>query len=126
MIAKLTGTIDEAAADTLVIDVGGVGYLVHASSRTIGAVGAVGQLATIFTQMQVSENDQRLVGFASAEERDWYRALTQVQGVGIEGRAGDPLGARTRRFDARGGARRRGDGRARERGRAQAGDADRQ
>jgi Holliday junction DNA helicase RuvA len=82
MIAKLTGTIDEAGIDTLVIDVGGVGYLVHASSRTIAAVGAVGQLATIFTQMQVSENDQRLVGFASAEERDWYRALTQVQGVG--------------------------------------------
>lgn len=82
MIAKLTGTIDESGTDTLVIDVGGVGYLVHASSRTIGAIGAVGQLATIFTQMQVSENDQRLVGFASAEERDWYRALTQVQGVG--------------------------------------------
>jgi len=82
MIAKLTGIIDEAGADTLVIDVGGIGYLVHASSRTLGAVGAIGEPATIFTQMQVSENDQRLIGFATAEERDWFRALTLIQGVG--------------------------------------------
>lgn len=82
MIAKLTGIIDEAGADTLVIDVGGVGYLVHASSRTLAAVGAIGEPATIFTQMQVSENDQRLIGFATAEERDWFRALTLIQGVG--------------------------------------------
>jgi len=82
MIAKLTGTIDESAADTLVIDVGGVGYLVHASSRTIAALGAPGQPATIFTQLQVSENDQRLIGFASKDERDWFRALTAIQGVG--------------------------------------------
>lgn len=82
MIAKLTGTIDAMGADTLVIDVGGVGYLVHASSRTLTALGARGDTATVFTELQVSENDMRLIGFASGDERDWFRALTAIQGVG--------------------------------------------
>ncbi len=82
MIAKLTGLLDETAAETAVIDVGGVGYLVHASARTLAGLGIVGDRVTVFTQMQVSENDQRLIGFASAAERDWFRLLTAVQGVG--------------------------------------------
>lgn len=82
MIAKLRGLLDETGADWAVIDVAGVGYLVHCSARTLGALGAVGESCTLFTDLQVSENDMRLLGFASADERDWFRLLTTVQGVG--------------------------------------------
>ena len=82
MIAKLYGRIDETGVDHLVIDVGGVGYLVQASARTLAALGKTDDFATVFTEMQVSENDQRLIGFATREERDWFRLLTGVQGVG--------------------------------------------
>jgi holliday junction DNA helicase RuvA len=82
MIAKLYGRIDETGADHLVIDVNGVGYLVQASARTLGALGKTDDFATVFTEMQVSENDMRLIGFATKEERDWFRLLTGVQGVG--------------------------------------------
>ena len=87
MIAKLYGRIDETGVDHLVIDVNGVGYLVQASARTLAALGGaalgkVDDFATVFTEMQVSENDMRLIGFATREERDWFRLLTGVQGVG--------------------------------------------
>lgn len=82
MIAKLYGRIDETGVDHLVIDVSGVGYLVQASARTLAAIGTAGEFATVFTEMQVSENDMRLIGFATKEERDWFRLLTGVQGVG--------------------------------------------
>ncbi len=84
MIAKLYGRIDETGVDSLVIDVGGVGYLVFASARTLTALGKADDFATVFTEMQVSENDQRLIGFASREERDWFRLLIGVQGVGAK------------------------------------------
>ena len=82
MIAKLYGRIDETGIDHLVIDVNGVGYLVQASARTLAALGKTDDFATVFTEMQVSENDMRLIGFATREERDWFRLLTGVQGVG--------------------------------------------
>ena len=82
MIAKLYGRIDETGVDHLVIDVNGVGYLVQASARTLSALGKTDDFATVFTEMQVSENDMRLIGFATREERDWFRLLTGVQGVG--------------------------------------------
>lgn len=82
MIAKLTGLLDDFGADWAVIDVQGVGYLVHCSARTLNALGARGDRATLFTDLQVSENDMRLIGFASGAERDWFRLLTVVQGVG--------------------------------------------
>lgn len=82
MIAKLKGLLDETGEDWAVIDVSGVGYLVHCSSKTIAALGEVGEGCTVFTDLQVSENDMRLLGFAEAGERDWFRLLTQVQGVG--------------------------------------------
>ncbi|MFN5632246.1 MAG: Holliday junction branch migration protein RuvA, partial [Sphingomonadales bacterium] len=84
MIAKLNGRIDETGVDSLVIDVNGVGYLVQASARTLAALGGAGDFATVFTEMLVSENDQRLIGFASREERDWFRLLIGVQGVGAK------------------------------------------
>lgn len=82
MIAKLYGRIDETGVDHLVIDVNSVGYLVQASARTLAALGKTDDFATVFTEMQVSENDMRLIGFATREERDWFRLLTGVQGVG--------------------------------------------
>lgn len=82
MIAKLKGLLDETGADWAVIDVAGVGYLVHCSARTLAALGEAGEAVTVFTDLQVSENDLRLLGFAESAERDWFRLLTQVQGVG--------------------------------------------
>ena len=82
MIAKLSGRLDETGADWAVIDVQGVGYLVHCSSKTLAALGIAGDEVTVFTDLQVSENDMRLLGFAQAGERDWFRLLTTVQGVG--------------------------------------------
>lgn len=82
MIAKLRGLLDSTGIDHAIIDVGGVGYLVGASSRTLAALGPVGEAVTIHTEMLVSDDAIRLVGFARAEERDWYRLLTHVQGVG--------------------------------------------
>lgn len=66
------------------IDVGGVGYLVEASARTLDALGAVGGEVTIHTEMLVGEDFLRLLGFARAEERDWFRLLVGVQGVGAK------------------------------------------
>ena len=63
-------------------DVGGVGYLVHCSARPRASLGARGDAVTVHTALQVSENDLRLIGFASAAEREWFRLLTGVQGVG--------------------------------------------
>ena len=82
MIAKLSGRLDATGEDWAIVDVGGVGYLVHCSSRTLAALGEVGEGCTVHTQLQVSENDMRLLGFADSAERDWFRLLTGVQGVG--------------------------------------------
>ena len=82
MIAKLKGILDETGADWAVIDVGGVGYLVFCSAKTLTALGERGADCTVFTDLQVSETDLRLLGFADAAERDWFRMLTGVQGVG--------------------------------------------
>ena len=82
MIARLTGTLAESAADHAVIDVGGVGYLVQASARTLSSLGAVGGSIMVFTEMQVREDAMTLFAFGSVGERDWFRLLTGVQGVG--------------------------------------------
>lgn len=84
MIAKLTGRLDSSGAGHAVIDVGGVGYLVEASARTLDALGPTGGEVTIHTEMLVGEDFLRLLGFAKAEERDWFRLLTSVQGVGAK------------------------------------------
>ena len=82
MIAKLRGLLDGFGAEHAVIDVQGVGYLVSASTRTLSQLGAIGDEVVLHTEMLVSEDSIRLVGFATAEERDWFRLLTSVQGVG--------------------------------------------
>jgi Holliday junction DNA helicase RuvA len=82
MIARLSGLLDDFGPDWAVIDVNGVGYLVHCSARTLDALGLRGERVTVHTELQVSENDMRLIGFASGAEREWFRLLTSVQGVG--------------------------------------------
>lgn len=82
MIAHLKGRLEATGVDHAVIDVGGVGYLVGASAKTLAALGPVGEAATLFTEMLVAEDFIRLVGFARPDERDWFRLLTGVQGVG--------------------------------------------
>ena len=82
MIARLRGTLTEYGADHAVLDVNGVGYLVSASTRTLSALGAIGEEVVLHTEMLVGEDFIRLVGFTSAAERDWFRLLTSVQGVG--------------------------------------------
>jgi len=82
MIARLRGELVSTGIDQAVIDVGGVGYLVGASAKTLAVLGPVGGAVTIHTEMLVAEDFIRLVGFATADERDWFRLLTSVQGVG--------------------------------------------
>lgn len=84
MIAKLKGRIDATGADWLVVDVNGVGYHVACSSKTLAALPAQGEFAEIHTEMLVSQDMIRLVGFASVMEREWFRLLQSVQGVGTK------------------------------------------
>lgn len=82
MIAKLRGIVDGKAADSAVIDVGGVGYLAFCSTRTLERLPPVGTPATLQVETHVREDHIHLYGFADAEERDWFRLLNKVQGVG--------------------------------------------
>ena len=82
MIAKLAGVIDQIGAEAAVIDVGGVGYLVFCSTRTISRLPVVGAPASLLIETHVREDHIHLYGFLGAAERDWFRRLTTVQGVG--------------------------------------------
>ena len=82
MIARLTGTLAELTADGVVIDVVGVGYQLLCSARTLDAIGAVGGEVKLLTELQVREDAWTLFGFGSPAERDTFRTLTSVQGVG--------------------------------------------
>ena len=82
MIARLSGILAETHGDNAVIDVGGVGYLVQASARTLDALGPIGGEVLLLTELQVREDAWTLFGFGSAAERDAFRALTSIQGVG--------------------------------------------
>ena len=81
MIAKLKGVVDSVDVDSAVVDVGGVGYLVAASARTLRALTA-GDAVTVLVETIVREDAISLYGFLEAAERDWFRILTTVQGVG--------------------------------------------
>jgi len=82
MIAKLTGFLDHIGPEGAVIDVGGVGYLVFASTRTLGQLPPSGEAARLLVETHVREDHIHLYGFIDAAERDWFRLLTTVQGVG--------------------------------------------
>jgi Holliday junction DNA helicase RuvA len=82
MISRLSGILAEITADGAVIDVAGVGYLVQMSGKTLDAIGSIGGEVLILTELQVREDAWTLFGFGSAAERDSFRALTSIQGVG--------------------------------------------
>jgi holliday junction DNA helicase RuvA len=84
MIGKLKGIIDSYGEDAIVLDVGGVGYLVHCSARTMQALPAPGQAATLSIETYVREDQIKLFGFLSDVEREWFRLLQTVQGVGAK------------------------------------------
>ena len=84
MIAKLTGLLDQAGSDSAVIDVGGVGYLVFCSARSLGRMPAKGAPVSLLIETHVREDHIHLYGFAEPAERDWFRLLTTVQGVGAK------------------------------------------
>jgi holliday junction DNA helicase RuvA len=82
MIGKLSGVIDSYGEDNVILDVHGVGYVVHCSARTLQALPAAGEAATLSIETHVREDQIRLFGFASDMEREWFRLLLSVQGVG--------------------------------------------
>lgn len=83
MIGKLRGRVDEVTEDAALIDVGGVGYHVYASGRTLGNL-TVGQTATLVIETHVREDHIHLYGFSDTAERDWFRLLMTVQRVGAK------------------------------------------
>ncbi len=84
MIAKLTGRLDSSGADWLIVDVNGVGYMVFASARTIAEAIAAGGTVSLLIETHVREDHIHLYGFVRTAERDWFRLLTTVQGVGAK------------------------------------------
>jgi len=84
MIAKLRGLIDSVSLNSLVIDVNGVGYLVSSSGRTLGLLGNIGDPVTLIIDTHVREDMIALFGFVDELERDWFRLLCSVQGVGAK------------------------------------------
>ncbi|MBB4004013.1 Holliday junction branch migration protein RuvA [Aurantimonas endophytica] len=84
MIGKLKGTLDEIAEDHVVVDVHGVGYVAYCGARTLASLGGVGEAVVLFIETYVREDMLRLYGFASENERGWFRLLQNVQGVGAK------------------------------------------
>ena len=83
MIAKLSGKVDSVGMDWVILDVGGVGYLVFCSSRTLGALSS-GMAVSLMIETHVREDHIHLYGFLDSAERDWFKLLTTVQGVGAK------------------------------------------
>jgi Holliday junction DNA helicase RuvA len=84
MIGKLKGVIDSYGEDTVILDVGGVGYLVHCSARTLQMLPQPGEAATLAIETHVREDQIRLFGFTTDHEREWFKLLQTVQGVGAK------------------------------------------
>ena len=84
MIGKLTGTVDSYGEDFVILDVAGVGYVAHCSARTLQELPPVGARAILAIETYVREDVIRLYGFGSNDERDWFRLLQAVQGVGAK------------------------------------------
>jgi Holliday junction DNA helicase RuvA len=84
MIAKLTGVVDSKSTDAAIVDVGGVGYQVFCSARSLNRLPAAGGAISLFVETHVREDHIHLYGFIDAAEREWFRLLTTVQGVGAK------------------------------------------
>ena len=82
MIVRLTGMVDDVGLDGVMLDVQGVGYQLMVSTRTRAALPGKGEVASLLTEMQIREDHWSLFGFIDRAERDWFRTLTTVQGVG--------------------------------------------
>ncbi|MEM6728243.1 MAG: Holliday junction branch migration protein RuvA [Pseudomonadota bacterium] len=84
MIGKIAGRLDYRSDDHVMVDVGGVGYLVYCSERTLSALPAAGEAVSLFTDLLVREDNLQLFGFLSLQEKEWHRLLMSVQGVGAK------------------------------------------
>lgn len=84
MIGKLSGRIDYRGTDHVLLDVRGVGYIVHVSERTMAALPRVGEYAALYTELMVREDLMQLFGFTSLVEKEWHRLLISVQGIGAK------------------------------------------
>ena len=84
MIGKLKGILDSIGDDTIIIDVNGVGYEVHCSARTLGSLPSVGEPCSMAIETHVRETEIKLFGFSNDMERDWFKLLQSVQGVGAK------------------------------------------
>lgn len=84
MIAKLTGILDSVGDDWAILDVGGVGYLVFCSSRTLAQLPGTGEAVSFVIETHIREDHIHLYGFLDHAERDWFKLLTTVQGVGAK------------------------------------------
>jgi len=84
MIGRLAGRLVLKARDHVMLDVGGVGYIVHVSDRTLAALPREGEFAALFTDLLVREDLLQLFGFLTAEEKEWHRLLMSVQGIGAK------------------------------------------
>ncbi|MEM8591722.1 MAG: Holliday junction branch migration protein RuvA [Pseudomonadota bacterium] len=84
MIGKIAGRLEYRAADHVLIDVRGVGYLVYCSERTLSALPAPGEATALYTDLLVREDNLQLFGFLSLAEKEWHRLLTSVQGIGAK------------------------------------------
>ena len=84
MIGRLAGRIDYRGTDHVLLDVGGVGYIVHVSERTLMELPRTGEFAALYTDLVVREDLLQLYGFPSLQEKEWHRLLTSVQGIGAK------------------------------------------
>lgn len=82
MIGKITGRVDYVADDHVLIEAGGIGYVVYCAPPTLAALPGPGEVAALYTELVVREDLMRLIGFRTVAEREWHRLLTSVQGVG--------------------------------------------
>ncbi|TYB90360.1 Holliday junction branch migration protein RuvA [Oceaniovalibus sp. ACAM 378] len=88
MIGRIAGRIEYRGTDHVLIDVRGVGYVVHVSSRTLMSLPATGQATALFTDLQVREDLLQLFGFLTLAEKEWHRLLMTVQGIGAKASMG--------------------------------------
>ena len=82
MIGRLSGRIVHRGLDHVIVDAGGVGYVVHVSDRTLAGLPRVGEFAALWTELLVREDILQLFGFPTLEEKEWHRLLLTVQGIG--------------------------------------------
>lgn len=99
MIGKITGRIDHRGPDHVLVEAGGLGYIVHCSDRTLAGLPGEGEVVALYTELLVREDLMQLFGFPTLLEREWHRLLMTVQG-GRQGGAGRARHARPRRADA--------------------------